>query len=74
VTRDQDALDADGIKVVVLPCTDPRRRAPSKDLVGPLGRILPLHLAACIRVLDGDPAPACARRRRSRRADGPEAA
>jgi len=74
VTRDEDVLDADDNKVVVLPLTGPLCRAPQKDLVGPLGRILPLHLAACIRVIDGDPAPDCARRRRSRRADGPEAA
>ena len=73
MTRDEDVLDADDNKVVVLPYTDPLRRA-SEDPVGPLGRILPLPLVACIRVLDGDPPPDCARRRRSRRADGPEAA
>jgi hypothetical protein len=75
VTRDEDALDTDDNKVVVLPpFSDPLRWAPQKDLVAPLGRILPLPLVACIRVIDGDPAPNCARRRRSRRADGPEAA
>ena len=74
MTREKHALDTDDNKVVVLPLTGPLCRAPQKDLVGPLGRILPLPLVACIRVLDGDPAPDCARRRRSRRADGPEAA
>jgi hypothetical protein len=74
VTRDEGALDTDDNNVVVLPFTGPLRWAPQKDLVGPLGRILPLPLVACIRVIDGDPAPDCARRRRFRRADGPEAA
>jgi len=74
VTREKHALDTDDNKVLVLPFTCPLRWAPQTDLVGPLGRILPLPLVACIRVVDGDPAPNCARRRRSQRADGPEAA
>ena len=43
--------------------------APREDLVG---RIIPLPLFACIRIVGGDPAPDCARR--AALSDGPEAA
>ena len=72
MTREKHALDTDDNKVLVLPFTDPLRWAPQKDLVAPLGRILPLPLVGCIRVLDGDPPPDCARR--AALSDGPEAA
>jgi hypothetical protein len=34
-------------------------------------RIVPVPLAACIHIIGGDPAPMCARRRLSGRANGP---
>ena len=59
-------------KVIVLPFSDSLHWARRQDLVGPIGRIIPLPLFACIRIVGGDPAPDCARR--AALSDGPEAA
>jgi len=72
VTREKHALDAGDNKVIVLPFADSLQWAQREDLVGPIGRIIPLPLFACIRIVGGDPAPDCARR--AALSDGPEAA
>ena len=72
MTREKDVLDADDNKVIALSFADSRQWAPRDDLVGPIGRIIPLPLFACIRIVGGDPAPDCARR--AALSDGPEAA
>ena len=60
------------VQLPLAACADSLRRAPREEMVGPMGRILPLPLFACIRIVGGDPAPDCARR--AALSDGPEAA
>ena len=72
MTREKDALDADNNNVIHLPSADSLHWAPREDLVGQIGRIIPLPLFACIRIVGGDPAPG--RARRAALSDGPEAA
>ena len=60
------------VQLPLAACADSLHRAPREDLVGPIARIIPLPLFACIRIVGGDPAPDCARR--AALSDGPEAA